>query len=89
LEQPDGADDVERELQVLRLPVLEHVDAEARRSHITPQADRITVMGGLVGVEVGVADERLHDERAEESVPNARPRPFSRRKRFTAPPARS
>ena len=65
LDQPDGAEDEQRELQVLGLPVLEHVDAELGRAHIAPQRDRVAVVGELDRVEVGVPDERLRDQRAE------------------------
>ena len=38
LDQPDGREDVEEELQVLRLPVLHDVDAERRRRHVVAPA---------------------------------------------------
>src|SRR5687768_10942395 len=66
LDQPDGREDVEEELQVLRLPVLHHVHAERRGRHVLPQRHRLEAVGHLLGVEVSCARERLPHQRDDE-----------------------
>ncbi len=66
LQEPDGGEDEERELEVLGLPVLEHRLPEARRDEVAGVRD------GLGAVECGVlvvgpmAGDRLRDQRAGE-----------------------
>src|SRR4051812_21732508 len=73
LEEPDGGEDVERELEELGLPVLHHVAAEARREDVAAERDRVVVVAQLVVVEVGVADERLADQRGQEDAAEEQP----------------
>src|SRR5215210_3256037 len=62
LHQPDGQQDVQRELQILRLPVLEDGVAEARRHDVAAQRDRRLVVGRRLVVEVLPAGHRLTGE---------------------------
>ena len=66
LHEPDGGEDEERELEELRLPVLEHGAAELGREHVVAPRDRRGVVRELVGVEGVLAGERLRDQRREE-----------------------
>jgi hypothetical protein len=67
LEEPDGRRDVEEELEVLRLPVLRHVDAEVGGHEVFAEADLGESFGGELVVEVGVARDRLSGEGQQES----------------------
>src|SRR5215212_6854130 len=73
LEQPHGGEDVERELEELRLPVLHHVAAEARGEHVAAERDRVVLVAELLVVEVGVTDQRLADEREQEDPAEEQP----------------
>src|SRR3954451_22612556 len=73
LQQPHGGEDVERELEELRLPVLHHVAAEARREDVAAERDRVVLVAELLVVEVGVADERLPDQGDEEDAAEEEP----------------
>src|SRR4029078_5934512 len=71
LHEPHRQQDVERELQVLRLPVLEQRVAEARRREVPPERDRRLVVRGRLVIEVVPAGERLagdgeHEEAEED-----------------------
>src|SRR4051794_4442391 len=66
LHEEDRREDEQRELQVLRLPVLHDVDHERRGRHEAPERHRGVLVGELLVVEVAVPDERLRDEGREE-----------------------
>jgi hypothetical protein len=72
LDEPDREEDEERELQVLRLPVLGHRLREARGRQIAAQAQRLRGLAGhlgMPGLEVVVlvpARDRLADQRGQE-----------------------
>src|SRR6266508_145839 len=66
LHQPDRCEDVERELQELRLPVLHHRLAEVRGCEIAEVGDGLLgVLDGVLVVEA-VTDEGLREERQEQ-----------------------
>ena len=66
LDQPDGGEDVEEELEVLRLPVLHDVDPERGRRDVLQQRDLLQPVRHLLGVEVGDPGEGLADQRGQE-----------------------
>jgi hypothetical protein len=66
LDQPDGREDVEEELQVLRLPVLHDIDGEGGRGDEPQQGDLLQALGETLVVEGGHAGEGLADEAGEE-----------------------
>jgi hypothetical protein len=66
LHQPHGGQDVEEELQVLRLPVLRDVDGEVRGGEEAPERDGPAAVEHLVVVVVRVAGDGLPEERGEE-----------------------
>ena len=66
LHEPDRHEDEERELEELRLPVLEYRTAEGGREHVVRPRKRPAVVGELVGVERVLPGERLADERRQE-----------------------
>jgi hypothetical protein len=63
LQQPHRQQDEERELEVLRLPVLHHGDGERRGEDVAPEADLRLHVAVLLVVEGGVARHRLEHER--------------------------
>ena len=70
LDEPDRADDVERELQELGLPVLRRLDGEARGGQELGEGHgRLAVLALLVVVEVlprdGLAGERREEQDEE------------------------
>ena len=75
LQQPDRPEDEQRELQVLRLPVLHHGLTEVRRGQIAAERDRVGLLvrelrvGDRVVVELVVAGDRLKCERDEKQHP--------------------
>lgn len=66
LEEPDGAEDVEEELQVLRLPVLGDVDCEVRGHQVLTERQLLQSVSGQVFVESGLSRERLPGQDQEE-----------------------
>jgi hypothetical protein len=68
LEQPDRQQDEQRELQVLRLPVLHHPDAELGRGDVAQEGDPGVAVAVLVLVEVGLPGDRLEHQRGEEQA---------------------
>jgi hypothetical protein len=72
LHEPHARQDEDRELQVLRLPVLHHRPAERRRRHVAPQRQRLRLLveqfgvGDLLVVVERVARDRLGHEQNEE-----------------------
>jgi hypothetical protein len=63
LHQPHRGEDVEGELEVLRLPVLEHGLAELGRDQEAPERDLLAAVAQLVVVELVPSGDRLKRER--------------------------
>ena len=82
LQQPHGAEDVERELQVLRLPVLGDVGRELRGRQVAPEGDRVAVVQELVVVEGPVAGDGLAGEAGRKMARKKIERLLSRTKRI-------
>jgi hypothetical protein len=68
LEKPAGGEDVQRELQVLGLPVLEHVAAEGRGEDVAADRQGVVVVRSLLMAEVGVSDQRLSADGGGDSI---------------------
>src|SRR5918992_1143760 len=66
LNQPDGGHDEEHELEVFRLPVLEHRLPEVGREDVAHVRDGLRSMLQLVLVERALPRDRLTDERGQE-----------------------
>jgi hypothetical protein len=75
LNEPDRDEDVQRELEVLRLPVLRHRLAVRRRGDVVAEGDRRRVVLGLVGVERVVAGDRLAGQGEQEERQEAEREP--------------
>jgi hypothetical protein len=66
LDRPDGRDNEERELKVLRLPVLEDCGAEMRGHEVAGVGDALAPVLELLLVEGSLSRDRLTDQRGDE-----------------------
>jgi hypothetical protein len=68
LHQPDREEDVEEELQVLRLPVLHDVHGERRGRQVLEERHRLGADRDLLVVVLRQPGDRLPDEREQEQA---------------------
>ena len=86
LHEPNGREDEERELEELRLPVLEH-GAPKSVEHVVEPGQRSPVVRELVGAARCPAND-CPTSAATKIAPKKSDSPFSTAKRFNRPPAR-